>query len=132
MREVTVTKSEFDEYLYPAFARNGVASEEEFEVALRVIRKLKEHATPEELSDEDIAEAEKTRGARAVAFLKLDSPEATFRLEEDEYKLVQKRLKAHLPNVALVFAEEFDALRQSVENAPQADEPAKKTAKAEA
>jgi len=119
MRQLTVSQSAYSTFLFPQFANATAESESEFEVALRTLKKLKDPALTleKELSPQE-AEARKS-GTPVFAFRKLLEESATFLLETDEHALLLKRVKANKTLVVFVALEEFNALLEMVEKAPE-------------
>lgn len=120
MREVHVTREQFDEFLYPAIASSSAENESELETAVRVLRKLKKpDITFEEVISSEEQERAKKNRTKLVPFRKLTVDEHTFMFEEPEYKLVLDRVKAHLPRISLAAAEELWEFYESVKGAPE-------------
>jgi hypothetical protein len=105
MRKIYLSKSEFDNILYPAFVSGSPESEDELEVAVRLKFLFKKNADYEEISAEETIAATKRR-ERVIPFLKLRS-DTTFTFEEDEFKLLHKRLVAAIPRSSFAIAEEM-------------------------
>lgn len=120
MRAVHLNKEQFDNFLYPAIARSSAKDEQEMEVAVRVLKKLKDPSVTyeEELHHHDV-EVAKQKGQKLYPFRKLDPPEHTFYLEEEEHRLITDRLKEFLKTISLIAAEEFLDFFLNFKDAPQ-------------
>jgi hypothetical protein len=111
MRDITVSKLEFDEFLYPFVTNSNAENDKERECAIRVLRLLK---------DDDYTVEETVSDERRAAFTKIDKhmwvgrkladDEHTFSLEEDEYNLIKKRLIDAIPDVHIIALDDFGPL----------------------
>lgn len=117
MRYVAISKEEFDDYLYPAFAGGASENEEQLEISARTKRKLRKIASDEVISKERYAEAERV-GAKIVPYLKLNYDAHLLELEEDEYRLMLDRFRKHISRVTSAVAEEVYDLFIRLKDAP--------------
>lgn len=115
MRTVTITKAQFDDFVFSAIASGAAEDEAELEVAVRVFKKLNANSLPRPFTDEEQLEIKQGRKLRAQRDLRDNI--CGFIFEEDEYNLVLKRLISYLRNIALVAAEEYYELLSSVKAA---------------
>jgi len=118
MRRLTITNHHFDTFLYPFLMQSVAREPAEWDVALRLLRKLKDPAETEEreLTPEE-ADARR-RGIPVYPFRRLRQAEATLLLEEDEFTLLSGRLAERKSNVLLGAADDFAELLAAVANAP--------------
>ena len=107
MRVITVAADEFDMILWRAIASQTAKTEDELEIALRVIGKVKDVSLENPLSTEEKAQGQ-------VPNRKLIDEETEFIFEEDEYKLIKDKLIAFLPSVALAIADVFSGLLEKI------------------
>ena len=119
MRQLTVTADQFDTFLFPHVAQSSAKDESEFETALRLMRKIKDPAVTEEVPLTAVERQAKENGQRLFPFRRLLGDAHTFVLEEDEHKLLLKRLNERKTSVALLALEEFDELLKVVAAAPE-------------
>lgn len=105
MRHFTVSAYQYQQFVYPPVASSAAKNLAEWDVCLRVMKKLKDPALTAEIPAPD---GERAPGT--YAFRQLLGAEATFKLEEDEAKLVQERLQDYKTHLALAAAEDFDAV----------------------
>lgn len=122
MRTVTLTRQQFDEHVFPAFVAKAAESEQQMEVAVRVLRKFKDPGVTEdeELDPRVVAQA---NGKSVYPNRVLLDEDATFDLEEDEHRLVLERLKAFVTRINVLAAEDFMATIAAVKDAPEAKPP---------
>lgn len=119
MRAVTVTKQQFDEAVFPALIQGNAENESEMETAIRVLRKFRDpEVTQEETVSAEMRERAERMGQRVFALRRLVADTHTFELEEDEHRLLVARMKAHVPRVHLLAAEDFLAALAAVRDAP--------------
>ena len=116
MRYVEFKKEEFDDIIYPSFAKSSSKDESELETAVRLVRKFKTVATPEEISYERLTDA-RNNGGRLIPSLKLNYDSQLFELEEDEWKMIKDRVKNAIPTISNVIAEELFDLLTRIRNA---------------
>lgn len=118
MKKLKLTSRQFDTFVFPQIASSTARSDGEFETALRLLRKLKDPALtqPALLTVEEAAA--RAQGQAAFAFHRLRSDEAVFLLEEDEWGMLQSRVSEHRTRVAIVAAEEFADLIETIAKAP--------------
>ena len=111
MRDIEVSKLEFDEFLFPFITNSQAESDKEREVAIRVLRILgdSEYTVEETIRDEVREQAAKL-DKHIWAGRKLAEDEHTFSFEEDEYNLVKKRLIDAIPNVNIIALADFGPL----------------------
>lgn len=110
MRVITVTGKEFDIIFWRALASQSVKNESELEVALRVLKKVKDVSLENPLNAD-----EKAQGM--VPGRKLIDEESEFIFKEDEYRLAKEKLMTFLPSVALAVADVFRELLTKFEEA---------------
>ena len=120
MRAITVKRDQFNDFLFPAIARSAAKDEQELEVAVRVLKKVKD---PDKTYEEDIPkpqlEMAQSSGQKIYPFRKLAPPDHKFIFEEDEHKLIVDRLREFLKTVSLIAAEEFLDFFKTVRDAPE-------------
>ena len=126
MKQLTFTKSHFDLFVFPQVGTAQAKSDSEFEAALRLLRKLKDPAlTVEKPLTQAEEEAEKN-GDRVFRFYRLLEDQATFLLQDDEFRLLKDRITGHKTTVSLVAVEEFNELLQVLKDPPEVEvEPVK-------
>lgn len=119
MRSVTFTEAQFNTFVFRQCALATAENESEFETGLRLIKKFKDPAltVPEELTDAE--KEQQKKGNPVFPYYRLREPKATFLLEEDEWQLALKRLRANRTRVATLVAEEFAELLKAVAEAPE-------------
>lgn len=100
MRSMTISAVEFENYIFPGFASQGAKTEDELEVRLRVLRKLKASSSPLPGPTTD------GQGQRVFTGRTMDNDEAYFEFEEDEFKVLRESLVASLPMWSLLAQEE--------------------------
>lgn len=110
MRAIPVSKKLFDRVFWTAM--NLIPSEDvhELEVAIRILKKLKEVSSHSPSDEKDRV---------------LDAPEHRFLFKEDERNVVEKKLLKSVPRFAGYVAEEVYELLQLVKGAEQVSEPPK-------
>lgn len=120
MRTFDISKYEFDDLFFPAISSQGSDNEDELEVAMRVIRKLRhgDYTKLEQLSKERLDEAARF-GRKLVPQRFLISDSTTFTFEEDEYNLIVKRLTRAIPTFSNAVAPELFDLLERVKKAPK-------------
>lgn len=119
MRKLSLTADQFDTFVFPYVAQSNAQNDAEFETALRLLRKLKDPALTMVAPLSDPEEKARQAGAKVFAFNKLRESEASFVLEEDEWKLLQARLAAYKTKVNIVALEDFAALLDVIKAAPE-------------
>lgn len=120
MREVRITKEQFDEFLFPFVSGSSPESDNERECALRVMRKLKDpEITEEEALSPAQLEAAERRKRKIWPGRRLACPEATFHFQEDEHRLILKRLKEATKGIAMLVIEEYTAFLDAFEGAKE-------------
>jgi hypothetical protein len=115
MRTVDITKDEFDNFLYSAIAADSAKDENELEVAVRLMRKIKAVSVELDFTKaekERIAEGERLRKSRGLV-----GAYACLELEEDEWKMVCDRLKNYTKFVSTAVADEYADLVQKIKTA---------------
>lgn len=115
---LSVTKREFDDFLFPAFAIGSSKDEGDLEIAFRVRRRFRVIAKPEVMDPERVREIIKM-GNTPVPSLKLEATEEELFLEEDEYRLIKDRVIAYIPRVSNAIADELYEFVQKVKDAPE-------------
>lgn len=118
MRAVTLTKTQFDEHVFPAFTAQGAEDERQLEVALRVLRKFREVAVEDEV---DPRVLEKLNGKSFYPNLVLPAAEQGFQFEEDEHRLLLDRMKAFIPRINILAAEDFMATLSLIRDVSEAN-----------
>lgn len=119
MRKLSLTADQFDAFVFPYVATSSAQNDGEFETALRLLRKLKDPALTMPAPLTDAEEKARQAGGKVFAFAKLRESEATFLLEEDEWKLLQNRVAAFKTKVNIVALEDFAALLEAIKTAPE-------------
>ena len=122
MRYISVTKDQFDDFLYPAYARVGSENEDELEISIRLKFKFRKIAKAEEISKERLAKAQ-AQGEKLYALLKMTNENEEIVLEEDEHKLLLKRFRLALPSFADVAVEEVHEILNLLKDPPKVPEP---------
>ena len=111
MRDITVTKLEFDEFLFPFVTNSTAESDKEREIAIRVLKILR---NPEYTVEETVRDELREQAAKLDKHLwagrRLANDEHKFSFEEDEYQLVKKRLIDAVPNVNIIALEDYGPL----------------------
>lgn len=118
MRKLKLSAQQFDAFVFPYVAQASAANDNEWETALRLIRKLKdeEKTVVAPYSDEEEM-LRKMRGEVVFPFRRLRKSHDEFYLEEDEFALLILRLTAQKMNVRAVAAGAFAELLLACENA---------------
>jgi len=108
MRKVRVTADQYYVFLYPQFAASVAENADEFETQLRVIRKLKDQtlSQDEPVTEQDRQEADRKHTV-PVPYRRLLEAEAVFLFEEDEWRLLCRRIENYKKMVAAGAAELF-------------------------
>lgn len=119
IRKIHVTKDEFDEFLYPAFATAASQGDQEQETAVRAARAFREAPTEFETISEDFARRMEQARQKAVPFLKLTTKQHTFGVEIDVYNLLLKRYKEHMKRITDALAIEKHDFLQKLESAEE-------------
>lgn len=119
MRAVTFTKEQFDTFVFKLFATVPSKDDTEIEVAIRVLRKLKDPALTEALPMNAAERAAEAQGDRAYSLHRLCESRATFLLEEDERKLLEQRLRDQRKNVPTFALEDLQETVDTIHNAPE-------------
>ena len=120
MRSIEITKDEFDDTFFPTVTsgRTPAKNEDEHEIALRLIRYLKNPSLtyPEDPKPVQIAAIEES-GNRWWPSYYLNEDEAILEFEEDVFKVVRHRFKEQIPHTHPMMAEEFDVVWQKIKAA---------------
>ncbi len=117
MRKVTISKKQFDTFLFPQIAQSNAKTDSERETAIRVIKILKDRGLTMDKPLTKREERLREDGENVFEFKELVEDEATFVLEEDEHNFIKKRLEENAKGVALLVLEDFEALRDLFKNA---------------
>ena len=122
MRKITLTRDQFTVFAFPAVAQAPAETESELETAMRLIRKFKDTALTDEipLTDKEIAEGKADPRKKQYTFRTLREASATFILEEDERKLLLKRVEGNKLGVSTLVLEEYMDMIAVVKDAPEA------------
>lgn len=111
MRDIEVSKLEFDEFLFPFVTNSQAENDKEREVAIRVLRILR---NPDYTVEETVRDEVRERATKLDKHIwvgrRLSDDEHTFTFEEDEYQLVKKRLIDAIPNVNIIALDDFGPL----------------------
>jgi hypothetical protein len=121
MRQLTFTADQFNTFVFSYVTSVPAENDLEFETGLRLLRKLKDPTLTEEVppSPEELEAEVKSGGRlRVFPFYRLQRDRATFVLEEDEYNLLKKRMRAGRTKVATLVAEEFALVLDAIESVP--------------
>ena len=132
MRRITFTEPQFKNFVFPHVGRSNANSGSDWETALRLIKKLKDPTLTEEVDLTQDEQESENDGATVFRFRTLLTREATFELEEDEWKLLRQILEGMRTKVLLIAAEDFEAILEIVREAKQVDTKEKKKEKVEA
>ena len=129
MRSITLTRAEFDDTFFPMVTsgRTPAKDENEHEIAIRLIKQLKDPAItfPEDPKPKAIEQIEES-GNRWWPSYKQNDDEYKWDFEEDVYKIIRHRLKEQIPFVHPMMAEEFDVVWQKVKKSETWDMNAEK------
>lgn len=118
MRIVTLSQAQYTKFAYPAVAQSAAERLEDWEPALRLMRKLRDPALTQD-AEVTVDEQKILEAGRVLAYAprKLKEDQASFEVEEDEWKLWRARVEGYRLRVPLVAAEDLeatlDALRQA-------------------
>mgnify|MGYP003145374103 CR=1 FL=1 len=111
MRDIRVSKLEFNEFIFPFVTNSQAESDAEREVAIRVLRILRD---PDITVEETVSDAVREQAAKLDKHIwagrKLLDDSHTFTFEEDEYQVVKKRLIDAIPSVNIIALEHFSPL----------------------
>ena len=119
---IELTKSEFDNYFYRYVTNVCADGVPEHLVSLRLVEKIQDpevterHDPPQEEIDE-----KEGKGELWWPKYKLSVPSHEFMFEEDEKRLVLKRLDANIGHVPPGVAAQFEVVRQKVITAEPID-----------
>ena len=118
MRDITVTRLEFDEFLWPIVTNSQAENEKERSVAVDVLRLLSDDDCTEEvpLTDEQIEKAERSN-SHVWNSRRLSDDEHTFAIEEAPYRLVRKRMKDAISKVSIICMDDFSPLVDKINDA---------------
>ena len=115
---------EFDEFLFPFVTNSQAESEGERATALDVLRLLTDtDITVEEVLPEALVKDARKRDKHLWAGRKLATDEHTFTFEEEEYRLVKKRLEASVSNVNIIALGELSPLIEKFKGAEKYSAP---------
>lgn len=116
MREATLTRQEFDDFVYPAFASQGAENEDELEIGVRIIKKFKAISEPEVISSEQMEEARRKK-QKLVPALQMKYVDEQVTLEEDEWRLLVSRMVSWIPRISFAVAQEYQATLTKIKTA---------------
>lgn len=119
MRKLRLTAQQFDHFVFPYVAQAAAKNDGEFETALRLIRKLKDGALTEEIPLSEEESKIQANGKLVLPFRRLREGEATFVLEEDEWKMLRSRVAERKVNVSIVALEMYADLLATIDQAPE-------------
>lgn len=123
MKKVTISKFEFDTFVFQQVAGSTAENDNEAETAIRLMRKLKDETLTIECEPTKEEGEARKKGRSVFLMRQLREGSATFVLQDDEHKLLFKRLEKNVPHVALLLLEEFSDLVRRVKEAPAYDVP---------
>ena len=117
MRKVTLSKEHFDTFLFPTLARSNAKTDAEREIAIRVMRKVKEPALTNDkpLNARDLER--RAEGEDVFEFKELIEESAVFVFEEDECNFIKKRLKDAGTQIALLVLDDYTQMEDLFKNA---------------
>ena len=118
MRSITVSGYQFRNFLLPAVAQSGAEKVEEWEVALRTIRKLKDAKLTAEVPLGPEEQKARDDGKAIYPERRLLEASAVFVFEEDEMNLVRDRVKKLQTRIALAAADDLQGLLDLLKDAP--------------
>lgn len=126
MRKFTVTKHEFDHFLFPFTMNVAAESETEFETGVRLVQALRDPNRTEarELTSRQ-NEAER-EGEKIYPQHELRRDQDTFIIEEDVWKLTVKRLGVNKTRINPLASEDYNEFLKKVEDAEKWDPPEEK------
>jgi hypothetical protein len=111
MRQLTVTARQYEYFLFPYVAGMSADSVDDFETQLRLMRKLKDPALTVEIPlTEEEEEAARRARVSTYSSRRLLEDQATFMLDEDEWKMAKKRVEAHRTKCTGIAAEDVAEL----------------------
>lgn len=116
MRKLTVTKEEFNYFLWPIIASNPAG--DDIETALRVIKKFKGLQTAHLVlpSDAQVEEAKKS-GGRPIPDWNIAIKEVVLFLEEDERVYILSKTKPAEKNVIAAILNDLRDLNKKIDEA---------------
>lgn len=118
MRQVTFTARQFRHFIYGPIGRSNAKTTNEFDVQLRLLRKLNDGALTKELPvTEEEAEAAEKQGTMAFPMRELLEDVATFMLDEDEWALLKHRLGKFVTNIPTIASTEFKEVLDRLDKA---------------
>lgn len=119
MRVVRVSRLDFRDFLFPAVTSFPAEDEREMETGVRVVRKITdlEVTDPEEPGPE--AKAAMKAGRRWYPAHTLREPDHAFEFEEDEHRLILKRMGEYLKGISPLAAEDYLKFLKNVRDAPE-------------
>lgn len=120
MRKFTISKDDFDRFLYPSVVHGGSQNEAELLIAIRLIKKLQDNELTEiEIIDPLLIEEARRSRQQLIPNRLLRVREATFFVEEDEYELLKKRMLDGIPRYSNSVAIELYDLISYLKSVPE-------------
>lgn len=119
MRQVKLTACQYRNFVYPALTLSAAKRLDEWDTALRTVRKLKDQALTTELPLTDEQQKARDAGNAVYPERTLLEGDAVFALEEDEHALLRDRLTAYKTQIRLVAADDFDEVCEAVAAVPK-------------
>jgi hypothetical protein len=126
MRQVELEARQFQYFAFPIVAMGNADNIEQFECQIRLVRKFKD---PQLTEDVPLREEEQEEAAKANAptypsrRLSVGRDAAVFVLQDDEWKLLLKRLEGHRLKINAIAAEDLATVIEAVKQASHVKEP---------
>ena len=117
MRRIELTAYQYRNFAFPAVAQSGAENVQEWEVALRTVRKLKDAALTEEVALTPAEQEIRDSGKAIYPERKLRDAKAVFLLEEDELNIVRDRAKKMQTRIALAAGDDLQVVLDLLANA---------------
>ena len=126
MRQVTFTKKQFKDFVYPFVGQGNAKADGDWETALRLVKKFKDPILTEKVPLNKEEQKAEDEGSTVFCFRTLLTEDATFELEEDEWGLLKQILEGRRKNIIFLAAEDFEELLAVIREAKQVDAKEKK------
>ncbi len=121
MRRITFTAFQFQNFVFPYVGAASAKDMNEWETQLNLIKKLKDPALTAQIELSAEEELAMQRGQAVYAFYRLREEQATFSLEDDEWRMLKRRIEENRSRVNAVAAEDYQAVWEAVEDPAAVD-----------
>lgn len=124
MRQVTFTKLQFRNFIYPQIGKGTSKGEGDWEAAIRLVKVLKDDELTEEIPYNEAEREALAKGEMIYPFRTLIEDSATFLFQDDEFRFLETKMKADRPKVPLLAGEDYDSLLQALKDAEKIEKKA--------